>query len=84
MNTHILIPIKDIEELLAHARANVKEFGQDWLRAADAYSFIKVSGKQISLDEKDIEEKATEYAFGVNSKNSSMVGAYKQALKDLL
>lgn len=96
--THILISIKDIEKLLLEYQKEIKEAAQ----SQDKTKFTKFVGKhyglkrvydigkQISLDEKDVEEKAkTHFPFKgfENSNNSAKelgrIG-YKQALKDLL
>jgi hypothetical protein len=72
-NTHILIPIKDITE--------------------DELKFIlaltRGVSKQMSLDEKDIEEKAAEYTknniqYYSKSAGMGLHSSYKQALKDIL
>ena len=87
MNTHILIPIKVFEEGLEHAKENIKEFGQEWFRAADTYSYLKLMGKQISFDETKIDLSYIEYC----KKNPTLhiiykdfTEGYKQALKYLL
>ena len=81
--THVLIPIKDIEERIKLRKE---------LEPQDDRSQGIVDGeigvltelltfyKQISLDEKDIEEKANQIA----SRSTPFHDGYKQALKDLI
>ena len=85
MNTHIIISIKEIED-----RIKDYQYKFDNNEDLEAKKFYKsqihllkqiLKGKQISLDEKDIEEKANKQIFtGLNTPQN----AYKQALKDLL
>lgn len=84
MNTHILIPIKDWEEI-----QNSEGYVSEDARNSDLITLVSQS-KQISLDEKDIEERAKKYAdngnweMGEDSNFINRKEAYKQALKDLL
>ena len=84
MNTHILIPIKDWEEI-----QNSEGYVSEDARNSDLITLVSQS-KQISLDEKDIEERAKKYAdngnweMGDDSNFINRKEAYKQALKDLL
>jgi len=79
MNTHILIPIKDIEKecklsFLVEKSDFLKEFTSNY--------------KQISLNEKDIEEKAKLHArkqiIFPATHEEAMEYSYKKALKDFL
>jgi len=95
--THILIPIEDFQNLLNSYQKEIKEAVQ----AQDKTKFTKFVGKHfglkrvydlgklISLDEKNIESKATKYTSNIkeNLLLNELVGrkrGYKQALKDLL
>lgn len=78
MNTHIIIPIKDIEKIY-----KIK----DTFKRAVEFNKILQGAKQISLDEKDILTKADSYTrnkFGEVDDLWDVAEAYKQALKDLL
>lgn len=84
MNTHILIPIKDIEKEYKYSMLVEKV---DFLK-----EFIS-KYKQISLDEKNIEEKLRyEFEDAPIEYNNAEASAwvlgknfgYKQALKDLI
>lgn len=91
MNTHILIPIKDIED--AYKRYTDNAFWQHVVG-----NLIYENGKQISLSEESMEEvaaermmqhyKETNYPIMTKDQASmQLIGAtigYKQALKDLL
>ena len=94
MNTHLIIPIKDIESFIAKKDALAKS-ADDFNVKTEIYATITGMeqtlklGKQISLDEKDIEEKAEKYGRGNDwpddrSIYSELKQGYKQALKDLL
>ena len=87
--THILIPIKDIDNWIAEIKISgltITPFEEAEIQTLER---IK-EGKQISLNEEDIEEKAVEYAdngnweFGEDDNFTNRRNAYKQALKDLL
>lgn len=91
MNTHIIIPIKDFEELVATAKEMIKTtklaaIQDQYIGAENTLAYLKLIGKQISLDEKDIEEKAQKIypALDFRYRNFPKKEAYKQALKDLL
>ena len=87
--THILIPIKDIKE----SKRNIsKLFKSENNPYTSLIKVLESKGKQISLDEKDIEEKADKFPkapieYDNNESFSWKSGwstGYKQALKDLL
>ena len=86
MNTHILIPIKDIEEKIS-IMENSKEFSQEDVQE---WKHILAKYKQISLDEKgesEIIEAAKKHGMygGYAMKDyTPFETGYKQALKDLL
>ncbi|HEY9485220.1 MAG TPA: hypothetical protein VIQ04_01135 [Nitrososphaeraceae archaeon] len=96
MNTHIIIPIKDIESEIEILKLE-QEGSPTMSRLSKIVSLtdILMKGKQISLDEKDIEEKATK-AIEDKTKRIPVPTSiwmaeirqyeecYKQALKDLL
>lgn len=103
MNTHILISIEEIDATVNIIKGEIlryTEMGNEPKHLVMRYaneSFLKLyetmkrTSKQISLDEKDIEEKSMKYCEGL--KNSEYLYAtqkvliengYKQALKDLL
>lgn len=97
MNTHILIPIKDIEDrikTLALKRDNEHKKGNDKSALRIEYTIVEItsifeSAKKISLDEKDIEDKALNYHASINTESKTVNNyfkyeGYKQALKDLL
>lgn len=80
--THLLITIKDIEKIKANASHD-----KNMLFVIDT---IEYTAKQISLDEKNIEDKA-EKAFSNYRKDkfglsrvTRQIEGYTQALKDLL
>jgi hypothetical protein len=94
--THILIPIKDIEEEIKTLQSSrQKKISKGFLNDAQAiqnqilvYKEILL-GKQISLNEENIEEKATKYSSNIKEylKLDELIGrkrGYKQALKDLI
>lgn len=84
--THIIIPIIEIEKLLKIYTQEIKEAGlyQDKTKFTkftgkhSGLNTIYNLGKQISLDEEDIEKK------DFPNKNRNYSYGYKQALKDLL
>ena len=103
-NTHIIIPIKDIEDEINTLFSDpiFKQIKRDieqnngispqqknkrnlLLQRIEGLQWILDNGKQISLDEKDIEKAGDEYQNrkGVSRDLIPSVG-YKQALKDLL
>lgn len=99
--THILIPIKDIEDVLIMYQRIIGETGRAkaggdnsetnrnaFMKATGKYYGIKSLlevGKQISLDERDIEEKAKKCGDNWEEPSSDHITyGYKQALKDLL
>lgn len=94
MNTHVIIPIKDIKDIIKRYKKDIdtSEKGNDNIRAAafthmiDGLETAAKLGKQISLDEKDIEEKTNiKYTSLIDNKgNTERKQGYKQALKDLL
>lgn len=98
MNTYILIPIKDIEAEIKHNREylnslkrNERDNSSDMLEQKTEFLEELLERKQISLDEKDIEEKAnllytkqSENPPYCEIKNIRAIEGYKQALKDLL
>ena len=64
MNTHILISIKDIEEFKKELKNETSgdKYEDFYLQGKlRAIQYLENIGKQISLDEKDIEDKALEY-----------------------
>lgn len=72
MNTHILIPIKNIET-----------------QSLIVATLMAKGAKYISLDEKDIDDKANEYIKTLKNGNNIahkywLIKGYKQALKDLI
>jgi len=93
--THLLIPIKDIEERIKEYQ-ELKKFGyseQDASRSIHELNLILNMNKQISLNEEDIEEKANaSFICGslapVGSRDRSECElrrhGYIQALTDLL
>lgn len=98
--THIIIPIKDIEEAISELKKELSFTDRDYKSAIGTlnrhkYAFLmslsrgvisdKIAGKQISLDEKDIEEKAKRYCRNEPMFSPALlVKAYIQALKDLI
>ena len=60
MNTHLLIPIKDIENQIKNLMNSKIENQINGVRISILQNVLK--GKQISLDEKDIDAKAETYA----------------------
>lgn len=94
MNTHIVIPIKDIEKLAKILKQQIEILKNEnsFALLIDAQAKYILYGellscyKQISLDEKDIEEKAKGIAMKVfgGTIESMCEKSYKQALKDLL
>lgn len=96
MNTHILIPIKDIEQQIKIIRQAIasavktKDAQLQFLleEEIERKHYILRLGKQISLDENDIKKKAKSSHKLFNKLNGKFhdhyqVG-YEQALKDLL
>lgn len=96
---YIIIPIKDIEDRLEthkkEKRRLVKNGNKEYTQyedmGIDIYSELLKLGKQISLDEKDIETKAAKFAVDnigyykkIKYDGMSLHTGYKQALKDLL
>ena len=93
MNTHILIPIKDIDERINDLRLirdkASEEFKAFYASAISELMMIKDTfGKQISLDEKDIDAEGRAFQIERGTEYESipylMRECYKQALKDLL
>ena len=98
MNTHILISIEDVKDKIALYKEDIKtsENGGDSIRAAafshmlsELEDILKI-GKQISLNEEDIEEKAwkalenSQEDFSDDTSGSYLFRqGVKQALKDL-
>jgi len=85
MKTHIIIPIADIEEnikftMLALKHAPENQTLNDGL---NFWTGILTKYKQISLDEKDIEEKAKAAFDDSYALKETRVQAYKQALNEL-
>lgn len=78
--THILIKIEDIKDRINNIHTSGDEYDKGAIDVMN--SFLK-TGKQISLDEKDIEEKAIKNSRGYDAQ-SVAINCYKQALKDLL
>lgn len=109
MNTHILISIKDIDERINHLKKELTFTYKDYKTAIGTYSrhqhaFLmslsrgvindEIMGKQISLDEKDIEEnnymdkaknlaEMNNYAKDNDTFLHGVIVGYKQALLDL-
>jgi|JI10StandDraft_1071094.scaffolds.fasta_scaffold00260_63 hypothetical protein len=94
MKTHIIIPIADIEDEIKNYNQLI-EFGydkQDASRSKHELNRILSMGKQISLDEKDIKEKAAIAMTGrydLKDTNNQIgaggfISGYKQALNELL
>lgn len=90
MNTHIIIPIKDIEEEIKGLKGNRSIYGLR--KAAYLEKLIKTS-KKISLDEKDIDNtilyQTEDGPLEYNNKEYSiyikgMLKGYTKALKDLI
>ena len=87
MNTHILIPIAYMEAAINAKKAEIihSEALKDSIRAGIENYELKIledllnTSKQISLDEKDIEEKGNLLGGQFSYKEG-----YKQSLKDLL
>lgn len=77
MSKYIIIPVKTVTDKLENHEYNM-----------DLESML-VDHPQISLDEKDIEEKASAYAFGEGAEIAEYVAelnimqGYKQALLDI-
>lgn len=92
MNTHLLIPIKDIQEEISHNRKylnslqrNERSNDSDKLEQKTEFLEDLLTNKQISLDDKGIEEKAENFYQSANDSTvSGFVDGYTQALKDLL
>ena len=91
MNTHLLIPIKDIENQIKNLMNSKIENQINGVRISILQNILK--GKQISLDGKDTETKAflnaptdspEEPAYPNHSDTDIFIVGYKQALKDLL
>jgi len=85
--THIIIPIKDIEELIKQVK-KVPKYADDYEEGVaygkkDVLEDILTQCKQISLDEKDIEEKVKEATNKHDLNGWEQIG-YRKALKDLL
>jgi hypothetical protein len=99
--THLLIPIKDIEAEIKHNREylnslqrNKRSNDSDKLEQKTEFLEDLLTGKQISLNEKDItrislkiypEKEEIDYDTGIifDGNRDYRIG-YKQALKDLL
>ena len=83
--THILIPIADIEAKIKQLRPQPIEASQ---AIANSLENMLKTFKQISLDEKDIIEKAQTHTDFYNHRKPEITNAmgesYQQALKDLL
>lgn len=96
MNTHILIPIKDIEEGIAHYENLLKDSNNKFATKHQGHcnqlQTLLKNYKHISLDEKGIDEKlkllypevchndTIQTVYLWSGRNEG----YKQALKDLL
>ncbi len=93
MNTHILILIKDIEELIKQVK-KVPKYADDYEEGVaygkkDILEDILTQGKQISLNEKEIGEKAVTQSLKFASTapedySLGYIDGYKQLIKDLL
>ena len=88
MSKYLLIPLDKIEQRYNELNSNRETLSQYWLGELHGLEMYLEHGRQISLDEKDIEEKALDY---INSEiikaHENVYGqleAYKQALKDFL
>lgn len=78
MNTHIIIPIAELNKIYKGKKDPT--YDEVLLEAEEIFKLLNRS-KKISLDEKDIEERANKQIFtGLATPQNS----YKQALKDLL
>ena len=94
MNTHIIIPIKEWETQREFYRNKLREI--DKAKIAPNHEYYRLQGicanmdsilahqKQISLDKKDIEEKAKAAFDDSYALKETRVQAYKQALNELL
>ena len=89
MNTHLIIPIKDIEDFISKwDTPNTISYN---IGRVNSYKEILAKYKHISLDKKDIEEKAKveypENGIDVDNRRDytcyDKQKGYKQALKDL-
>lgn len=102
MKTHIIIPIADIYKMIQDYNKLVQEAAKDrtdngkfnfvryGAKSSVLTKLLLETGKQISLDEKDIEEKANQYAGNGNwelfedDNFNIRKEAFKQALNELL
>lgn len=96
MKTHIIIPIKDIEERIKKLSRDIEifsgnEYNHDFIKGRIAeLQEQMIRGKQISLDEKDIEKKANFHQYSMPSNfedytyENGVKFGYRQALIDIL
>ena len=89
MNTHIIISVESIENMLDnYLNRNQQAFTTEERKitqsAYNALQKLYEQSKQISLDEKDIEENAKNADFKNPYNRDSFKNGYKQALKNLL